>query len=58
MISGFLAVVIFKFVFQNMENIGEYFVAFDVLAPSFLVAMIFGWVFSKIYPPRQPDALD
>lgn len=52
MISGFLAVILFKFVFQNMESVGEYFVALDVLGPSFLIAMIFGWVFSKIYPPK------
>ena len=50
MISGFLAVILFKFVFQELESVGEYFVALDVLAPSFLIAMIFGWVFSKIYP--------
>ena len=53
MISGFLSVILFKFVFQNMESVGEYFVALDVLAPSFLIAMIFGWIFSKMYPPKQ-----
>jgi sodium/proline symporter len=50
MISGFLSVILFKFVFQNMEGVGDYFVALDVLAPSFLIAMIFGWIFSKVYP--------
>ncbi len=53
MISGFISVIAFKFVFQNMENVGEYFRALDVLAPSFLVAMIFGWIFSKIYPQNN-----
>ena len=53
MISGFLSVILFKFVFQNMEHVGEYFVALDVLAPSFLIAMIFGWLFSKLYPNNQ-----
>ena len=52
MVSGFISVVLFKFVFQNMEGVGDYFVALDVLAPSFLVAMIFGWIFSKIYPSK------
>lgn len=51
MISGFISVIMIKFVFQNIEGIGAYFVALDVLAPSFLVAMIFGWIFSKLYPP-------
>ena len=50
MVSGFISVMVIKFVFQNMDGIGEYFVALDVLAPSFLVAMIFGWIFSKLYP--------
>lgn len=53
MISGFLAVILFKFVFQNMDSAGEYFKALDVLAPSFAVAMFFGWVFSKLYPPKD-----
>ncbi len=55
MISGFLSVIVFKFVFQNMESVGAYFAALDVLAPSFLVAMIFGWIFSKVYPPAQQE---
>lgn len=50
MISGFISVILFKFVFQNMEGVGDYFVALDVLAPSFLIAMFFGWIFSMLYP--------
>ena len=52
MISGFVSVILFNFVFKEMDNIGEYFVALDVLAPSFAVAMIVGVIVSKIYPPR------
>jgi len=48
MISGFISVIVFKFYFQELESVGEYFVALDVLAPSFLIAMFFGWVFSKV----------
>lgn len=58
MISGFLSVIIFKFVFQNMESVGDYFVALDVLAPSFLIAMIVGWIFSKVYPPAHSEMGD
>lgn len=50
MVSGFISVMVIKFVFQNMDGIGEYFIALDVLAPSFFVAMVFGWIFSKLYP--------
>lgn len=53
MIAGFVSVIIIKFVFQNMESVGAYFVALDVLAPSFLVAMIFGWIVSKLYPAEK-----
>lgn len=50
MITGFLCVPFFKFVVANMEGIGPYFEKLDVLAPSFLIAMIIGWLFSKLYP--------
>ena len=56
MISGFLSVIFFKFVVQEMEGIGDYFIELDVLAPSFLVAMIVGAITSLIYPPK-PDAV-
>ena len=52
MISGFIAVILFNFVFKEMENIGEYFVAMDVLFPSFAVAMLVGVLVSKKYPPK------
>ena len=48
----FVSVILFNFVFKEMENVGEYFVALDVLAPSFAVAMLIGVIVSKIYPPR------
>lgn len=47
MISGFLCVPLFKFVFQNMETVGPYFEKLDVLAPSFAVALLLGWLVSK-----------
>ena len=52
MISGFVSVILFNFVFKELPTFGEYFVALDVLAPSFVVAMIVGFFVSKIYPPR------
>jgi sodium/proline symporter len=52
MISGFVSVILFNFVFKEMANVGAYFKALDVLTPSFLVAMIIGVIVSKIYPPR------
>lgn len=52
MISGFASVILCNFVFKEMPGIGNYFVALDVLAPSFLVAMLVGVIVSKMYPPR------
>lgn len=51
MISGFVSVILFNFVFKEMENVGEYFMALDVLAPSFAVAMMIGFIVSKLSPP-------
>jgi len=53
MISGFLSVMLFKFVLQELDDLGPYFVELDVLAPSFAIAMITGWIFSKMYPPKN-----
>jgi Na+/proline symporter len=50
MITGFVSVILFKFVVSNMEGIGPYFKELDVLAPSFVLAMVVGYVVSKIYP--------
>lgn len=47
MISGFLSVPFFKFVVQNIAGIGPYFVQLDVLAPSFLISMLAGYLVSK-----------
>ena len=58
MISGFLCVPLFKFVFQELDSVGEYFIALDVLAPSFAIAMLMGWVVSKFFskPPSEEPA--
>ena len=53
MITGFMSVILFKFVVSNMEGIGDYFKELDVLAPSFLLAMIVGYIVSKIFPTKN-----
>lgn len=50
MITGFLCVPFFKFVVQEIDGIGIYFEKLDVLAPSFLLAIIAGFIFTKLYP--------
>ncbi len=53
MIVGFACVPIFKFVVQPIEGIGAYFTALDVLAPSFVLSIIAGFIFTKIYPREE-----
>ncbi len=53
MVVGFCSVPIFKFFVQNIDGIGPYFEKLDVLAPSFLLAMIAGWIFTKISPRQE-----
>jgi Na+/proline symporter len=53
MITGFACVPIFKFIVQEMDGIGVYFQKLDVLAPSFLLSMIAGWIFTKLYPGKN-----
>lgn len=55
MIVGFASVILFKFVFSNMEGIGDYLKELDVLAPSFLLAMIAGVIVSKVFPPKTTE---
>ncbi len=59
MVTGFACVPIFKFVVQKIEfnNIGSYFEKLDVLTPSFLLAMIAGYIFSKAFPPKEKHEL-
>jgi sodium/proline symporter len=53
MISGFLCVPFVKFVLQDLDGLGIYFEKMDVLFPSFVVAMLIGVLFSKLYPPKE-----
>lgn len=53
MITGFLSVILFKFVISNLESVGAYFIELDVLAPSFVLAMLVGYIVSKMYPPKD-----
>ena len=55
MITGFVSVILFKFVFSNIEGIGAYLKELDVLAPSFLLAMLVGFIVSKLFPSQEVD---
>ena len=53
MVTGFSCVPLFKFVVQEIDSVGIYFEKLDVLAPSFLLSMIAGFVFTKLYPSKK-----
>ncbi len=53
MITGFLSVALFKFVFQELPTYGVYFEKIDVLFPSFVLAMLVGVLVSKFYKPSS-----
>ena len=55
MITGFVSVILFKFVFSKIEGIGEYLIELDVLAPSFALSMIVGYIVSKIFPSKEVE---
>jgi len=55
MITGFISVIFFKFYVANLEGIGVYFKELDVLAPSFALAMIVGFIVSKLFPNKEVD---
>lgn len=52
MITGFLCVPLFKFIMVDVAIIGPYIEQLDVLAPSFFISMLIGWLFSKLYPVK------
>lgn len=55
MITGFLSVILFKFVVADIEGVGEYIEKLDVLAPSFALAMIVGFIVSKAFPKKVTE---
>lgn len=53
MITGFISVILFKFVFGEMESVGDYLKELDVLFPSFILAIVVGVIVSKVWPTKK-----
>jgi Na+/proline symporter len=53
MAAGFLMTMISKFLLQELPGVGPVFVALETMPPSFLAALIVGYVVSIIFP--EPD---
>ncbi len=56
MITGFSMTLISKFVLQSMDGIGPYFTALETMPPSFLSALLVGYVVSIMWPDKQLEA--
>lgn len=56
MLTGFLMTLIFKFVIQGIDGIGPYFTALETLPPSFLLALIVGYVVSIMAPDAELES--
>ncbi|WP_235299030.1 sodium/proline symporter [Portibacter marinus] len=52
MVSGFACVPLFKFVIQNLDEIGIYFEKMDVLFPSFVISMSMGIIATYLFPSK------
>lgn len=53
MITGFSMTMICKFVIQDMDSIGPIFVALETMPPSFLSALIVGYVVTVLWPDDE-----
>ena len=56
MITGFSMTMITKFVIQDMEGIGPYFTALETMPPSFLSALVVGYLVSIFAPDKALEA--
>ncbi len=54
MVSGFVGVILFKFGFTKLPEVGVLFEKMDVMFPSFLLALVIGVLFSLSENKRKP----
>jgi len=53
MIAGFLMTILAKFVFSEMDGIGNYFVAMETMPPAFLFSFVVGYIVSIMEPDNE-----
>ncbi|MCP5345892.1 MAG: sodium/proline symporter [Pseudomonadales bacterium] len=56
MACGFLMTIISKFVLQELGTAGPYFVALETMPPSFISALLAGYLVTIMWPDRQLEA--
>jgi sodium/proline symporter len=53
MLTGFSMTMISKFVLQEIDGVGAYFVALETMPPSFFAALIVGYIVALIWPDKE-----
>ena len=56
MLTGFFMTIISKFVLQQMDGIGPYFASLETMPPSFLSALIVGYLVTIIWPDEELES--
>ncbi len=56
MLTGFSMTIISKFVLQELDTVGEYFIALETMPPSFFSAMLVGYVVAKLWPSPELES--
>lgn len=53
MLAGFIATIAVKFIFSEMDVIGQYFVAMETMPPAFLCSFVVGYIVSIMKPDEN-----
>ncbi|MDP6651021.1 MAG: hypothetical protein QGF90_02740, partial [Gammaproteobacteria bacterium] len=56
MLTGFSMTIISKFVLQALDGVGPYFVALETMPPSFLSALVVGYLVTIMWPDEELEA--
>ena len=56
MLTGFSMTIISKFVLQQLDGIGPYFTALETMPPSFLAALVVGYIVTVLWPDPVLEA--
>lgn len=53
MVTGFLMTIVSKFVLQELDTVGPYFVSLETMPPSFLSALVVGYIVARLWPDNR-----
>ena len=53
MLTGFFMTIASKFVLQELALVGDYFAALETMPPSFISALLVGYLVSKVWPDKN-----